>query len=357
MRRTVRFTDALSAHRKGLVLAGSTAALLGVGAGTASAATVAPAPHVSAESAGSTAAAFRKASTADVALLTAALEKGPASLVKPASHVAAHRVHSLKPAASRVAARDVAAKPAAPKAVTWAQAAEIQAHRNDPKLSGTSLPAADQLRPVAVFGQQETMQLSPAQVANATTIVKQALAKNMGVRSAVIAVATSMQESELNEHQLRDLGLARPVPAAAVVRLGHRAADPGPRVRGRRVPRPRCRHYQAATRTGRTSRCGRSRRACRRPASRPRTPSGRPRRPAWCRTSRPRLPSRPNPPIVPRPPRQGAGHAPRFTPGSPAVAARPPGGPGRRRSGRTSPRCRPALVGHPTASSRPSPRR
>jgi|HubBroStandDraft_3_1064219.scaffolds.fasta_scaffold36872_2 hypothetical protein len=197
MRRTARFTDALSAHRKGLVLAGSTAALLGVGAGTASAATVAPASHVSAESAGSTAAAFRKASTADVALLTAALEKGPASLVKPASHVAAHRVHSLKPAASRVAARDVAAKPAAPKVVTWAQAAEIQAHRNDPKLAGTSLPAADQLRPVAVFGQQETMQLSPAQVANATTIVKQALAKNMGVRSAVIAVATSMQESEL----------------------------------------------------------------------------------------------------------------------------------------------------------------
>ena len=41
------------------------------------------------------------------------------------------------------------------------------------------------------------MPLNPAQVANASTIVKQALAKKMGVRSAVIAVATAMQESSL----------------------------------------------------------------------------------------------------------------------------------------------------------------
>ncbi len=42
------------------------------------------------------------------------------------------------------------------------------------------------------------MPIGSQQMANATTIVKQALAKKMGVRSAVIAVATSMQESTLN---------------------------------------------------------------------------------------------------------------------------------------------------------------
>ncbi len=42
------------------------------------------------------------------------------------------------------------------------------------------------------------MPISGTQLANATTIVKQAYAKKMGVRSAVIAVATSMQESTLN---------------------------------------------------------------------------------------------------------------------------------------------------------------
>ena len=41
------------------------------------------------------------------------------------------------------------------------------------------------------------MPISPAQLSNATAIVQQALNKKMGLRSAVIAVATAMQESEL----------------------------------------------------------------------------------------------------------------------------------------------------------------
>jgi len=41
------------------------------------------------------------------------------------------------------------------------------------------------------------MPLTAAREANATTIVRQALKKHMGLRSAVIAVATSMQESSL----------------------------------------------------------------------------------------------------------------------------------------------------------------
>jgi hypothetical protein len=64
------------------------------------------------------------------------------------------------------------------------------------KASG-ALPAADRLLPAEVSGPQEQMSLDSAQWANATTIVQQAMAKHMGLRSAVIAVATAMQESQL----------------------------------------------------------------------------------------------------------------------------------------------------------------
>ena len=53
------------------------------------------------------------------------------------------------------------------------------------------------LASAGLSGAQNTMQISPAQYANARAIIQQALAKRMGVRSAVIAVATAMQESEL----------------------------------------------------------------------------------------------------------------------------------------------------------------
>jgi hypothetical protein len=59
------------------------------------------------------------------------------------------------------------------------------------------LPAADKLLPVATSGAQNVMPITPAQYANATTIVRQALARRMGLRSAVVAVATAMQESRL----------------------------------------------------------------------------------------------------------------------------------------------------------------
>ena len=59
------------------------------------------------------------------------------------------------------------------------------------------LPAADRLLPAEVSGPQSQMSLDSAQWANATTIVQQAMAKHMGLRSAVIAVATAMQESQL----------------------------------------------------------------------------------------------------------------------------------------------------------------
>jgi len=64
------------------------------------------------------------------------------------------------------------------------------------KASG-SLPAADRLLPAGVSGPQSQMAMNSAQWRNATTIVQQAMAKHMGLRSAVIAVATAMQESQL----------------------------------------------------------------------------------------------------------------------------------------------------------------
>jgi hypothetical protein len=152
MPRTARLTDAIRGSRKGLIVAGSVAAMLGVGAGTASAATV-------------------------------------GSPAVPANHDRAARIEVEHAAARR---------PARPRRLTWDLVADIQAHRTDPGMGRGRLPAADQLRPVAPYGPQQYMPLDAAQAGNAATIVKQALAKKMGVRSAVVAVATAMQESTLN---------------------------------------------------------------------------------------------------------------------------------------------------------------
>jgi hypothetical protein len=152
MPRTARLADAIRGSRKALIVAGSVAAILGVGAGTASAAT-AGSPAV------------------------------------PASHHRAARIE-IEHAAAR--------RPSRRTELTWNEVAEIQAHRTDPGMGRGLLPPADQLRPVAAYGPQQYMPLDSAQVGNATTIVQQALAKKMGVRSAVVAVATAMQESTLN---------------------------------------------------------------------------------------------------------------------------------------------------------------
>lgn len=191
MRSTARITDAIVSHRRGLVLAGTAAALLGAGAGTASAATIpAHAPVVVNHR---TAAGFRRAQ-ALVNLLDTTDAKSHVSAGRTVHAGAARHV----PAGHAGARHVVFRHSVKPENMSWNQVAEIQAHRADPALGKGALPAADQLRPVPVYGQQEFMPLDSAQVANATTIVKQALVKKMGVRSAVVAVATSMQEAGLN---------------------------------------------------------------------------------------------------------------------------------------------------------------
>jgi hypothetical protein len=164
MRNPVRLTGALSSRAKVATVAGAAIALVGVG--TASAATVASTSHP------------------------------PVSHVTHATSLIARdakaHVATAAVAAQRSQAQPAAA-PAAPQPQTWPQIEQTVAQQTSP---GTP-SQADQLTPVGTYGAQNTMQISGPQLGNATTIVQQALTKRMGIRSAVIAVATAMQESQL----------------------------------------------------------------------------------------------------------------------------------------------------------------
>jgi len=67
--------------------------------------------------------------------------------------------------------------------------------------SGAALAPSQRLLPTQISGPQATLPMTPDRLANATTIVRQALDKHMGLRSAVIAMATAMQESTLQNLQ------------------------------------------------------------------------------------------------------------------------------------------------------------
>lgn len=159
MRNPVRLPGALRSRATAMTVAGAAAALVGVG--TASAATVASTSHAS---------------------------------HTPTVHahlVSAKTQDAAKTSAAGVSARPAAA-PTAPAPQPWSQIQQQVGSQQVP-----ADPAANQLNPVGTAGAQNAMPMSSAQMANATTIVQQALAKKMGIRSAVIAVATAMQESQL----------------------------------------------------------------------------------------------------------------------------------------------------------------
>ncbi len=198
MRSAARIADAIRGQRKALLFAGSAAALLGVGVGagastaTASAATVTAghAPVVVSAQRGT--APGRGGSAALDAAAVAASMAGSAAVDVLADQVTPASAHPAQvPSASRPAARTVAVR-------SGSAGEHRSAKKGRPEVRRRAVPAADQLRPVGLYGPQETMPLSSSQYGNALTIVKQAMAKRMGVRSAVIAVATSMQESMLN---------------------------------------------------------------------------------------------------------------------------------------------------------------
>lgn len=107
--------------------------------------------------------------------------------------------------------------PSAPHARTWLAIEQIVAKDTSPRAGHGPLPAQDRLTPAGTSGPQSWLPVTPARYDNATTIVRQALDKKMGLRSAVIAVATAMQESALLniDHGDRDsLGLFQQRPSA-----------------------------------------------------------------------------------------------------------------------------------------------
>jgi hypothetical protein len=162
-----RIAGPVARRRKILVLAGAALALAGVGSATATAAAGSAPP-------GTSAAAVVRPAAAGKALPPIARGYLPRT---QAPH------HTPVPVSTPAAA-------STPAVNSW-QAVSTA-------FSGPGTPAAAaQLTPVGTSGPQGSMPISGPQYANATTIVQQVLARKMGVRSAVIAVATAMQESRL----------------------------------------------------------------------------------------------------------------------------------------------------------------
>lgn len=194
-------TSAIRGHRKSLIFVGTALAL--AGAGTANAATInsgGSAPPLSALTAraGHADTSLRPIGSPATSVLT-----GPAAAnhTAPPQHAAFRQTvpadAARKPAVATTTARQAPHR-AVPQVLSWRQVrAELNQQTNPVAAAHGQVPLADRLAPVPCAGPQAWMPLSSAQRANATTIVRQALAKKMGVRSAVIAVATAMQESRL----------------------------------------------------------------------------------------------------------------------------------------------------------------
>jgi hypothetical protein len=223
VRPTTTVLAAVADRKKTLLLAGSTLALLGVG--TASAATCTGSAPLAV---GTASAGLAKVTGAPRPRLVGEHVVFTTDLLRQAAPQHAPR------AASKPAAQPASINP-------WDQVSAA--------FSGPGIPAeAAQLTPTGTSGPQGWMPISGAQYANATTIVKQVLARKMGVRTAVIAIATAMQESRLlnlgygdadslglfqqrpsagwgTAQQLMDPGYAANAFLTALLR--HQQADPG----------------------------------------------------------------------------------------------------------------------------------
>jgi hypothetical protein len=227
-------------HTRSLAYVGAAVALTGIGTATATAATSSPGPATSIVG------AARNADVAD----NAGVQHGRAitAVHKAATHSSSKNT-TAKKTAGKSTARKASAEPAAhththshshshanaqPKAVTreasksrvhvvkhhaasWRQIRDAVAADTLPKAAPGKLPLADRLLPGPTSGSQAYLPLTASRMANATTIVRQALAKHMGLRSAVIAIATSEQEATLENINYGDrdsLGLFQQRPSA-----------------------------------------------------------------------------------------------------------------------------------------------
>jgi hypothetical protein len=211
LRSAARLTDALRGHGKALIYLGTAAAL--AGAGTASAAALissspaqpaaAVSHHAVTRHAVGRAPAHQEAkhAVADHAAAHHAVPYHVISHHDMTHHVVAHHATMAKHAVAHHAQARPVAKHATARAsiadLPWSKVRIIAARQADPRLRPGSLPLAYRLKTGPASGPQAFMPITRARMANATTIVRQVMDKHMGVRSAVIAVATAMQESSL----------------------------------------------------------------------------------------------------------------------------------------------------------------
>jgi hypothetical protein len=215
-----RLTGALRGHGKAAVFAGTALALAGAGSASAAAvgsATTTPMTDLAAHYAGPLTAADLHGTPLSTAssgrpLAASATQFRPSSSARTTTLIATlldsmpaagtgHHAGTGQHAGPRGHHRDTRknGRPAkSARAVTWRATSNKPNRMAKPAAAAhRQVPPADQLMPTGTTGPQNFMQLSPAQVQNAKTIVRQALDMRMGVRSAVIAVATAMQESRL----------------------------------------------------------------------------------------------------------------------------------------------------------------
>jgi hypothetical protein len=236
-------TEFFTGKGKSLAYVGSALALTGIGTATAAAAT--------SSSSGSTpgiASAVRHVDVGDTAgqhgsAVTTHHAREDLDRKAPAHQATDHKATASKATAKktethkavpahRAATHHSSARPATAKhatkharvhvvrhsrAKTWQQVRDALASQTYPKAAPHTLPLADRLMTGSASGAQAYMPVTAARMANATTIVRQALSKHMGLRAAVIAVATSMQESTLDNINYGDrdsLGLFQQRPSA-----------------------------------------------------------------------------------------------------------------------------------------------
>jgi hypothetical protein len=214
-------TARLSRRGKTLAYGGTALALAGIGGVTAAAATAGgPAPaaisatshHLSvADAAGAGSAAGPSVQHAGSASGGAAAGAGVAQAGGAFGRVTIHHQapHAAKHAAAAHAARHATAK-------SWKQVRDELAAQTSPRAKPGKLPLADRLVIGPSSGSQSYLPMTSSRMANATAIVHQALGRHMGLRAAVIAVATAMQESGLENISYGDrdsLGLFQQRPS------------------------------------------------------------------------------------------------------------------------------------------------
>jgi hypothetical protein len=193
-------TGLLTGSGKTLALAGTAVALTGAGIGTSVAAASAASTPQAAGAVQHVSVTERLGGPRWAALNTGVYSGGAqtreadahGAVAVTADASATHLKTKAKPKPARV---HVVAR--ASHKVTWQDIQDRVAKQTYPKASAAALPAADRIQPVSPSGAQAYMAIGDAQLSNATTIVHQALDLHMGLRSAVIAVATAMQESQL----------------------------------------------------------------------------------------------------------------------------------------------------------------